>query len=59
MVASFLSGTEDNIEKYNNWIFVLQFLPDYGLKHGLSIMFITFTKAQQAKQNYNLGKSLI
>ncbi|KAJ6637353.1 Phospholipid-transporting ATPase ABCA3 [Pseudolycoriella hygida] len=51
ILASFMSSSEDNMNKYEFYIHLLLFFPDYALRHGFSAMFIMYTKDQIAKQS--------
>lgn len=42
--------------KYDSYIYVLLFFPDFTLRHAMNAMFIVYTKAQIAKQSSHFGK---
>lgn len=55
--SSFMSSSEDNMNKYDTYIAFLLLFPDFTLRHALNAMFIVYTKAQIAKQSSHFGKN--
>lgn len=54
-----MSSSEDNMNKYDTYIRLLLFFPDFALRHAMNAMFITYTKAQMAKQSSHFGETIV